>query len=117
MKSKKDPHNDFQFHDHYNSISGKKLLLTIFFNIIITLSEIIGGLLSGSLALLSDAFHNMSDVFSLIISYIALLVTGIKKDENKTFGYKRAEYGCPLQHSDFVWRNDFYFVQCGKQIP
>ncbi len=72
-------------------ISKNKLLITIFLNIIITLSEIFGGLISGSLALLSDAFHNLSDVFSLIISYIAILISKRKKDEIKTFGYKRAE--------------------------
>ena len=84
-------------HDHHlhihqkNEISRNKLLVTIILNIGITISEIIGGLISGSLALLSDAFHNLSDVFSLFISYIALLITRKKKDEIKTFGYKRAE--------------------------
>ena len=43
------------------------------------------------LALLSDAFHNLSDVFSLIISYIAIRVSKKKHDENRTYGYVRVE--------------------------
>ena len=82
--------HDYHLHEN-KDISKNKLLITIILNIGITISEIIGGLVSGSLALLSDAFHNLSDVFSLIISYIAFIITKKKKDEIKTFGYKRAE--------------------------
>ncbi|MBN2547449.1 MAG: cation transporter [Spirochaetes bacterium] len=83
-------------HIHANKTSGqksidKKLFFVIILNIIITLSEIIGGLISGSLALLSDAFHNFSDVFSFVISFVAIKFSKRAKDESKTFGYKRAE--------------------------
>jgi len=85
-------HNHGNDHSHINkNINEKKLFLTILLNIIITISEIIGGLISGSLALLSDAFHNLSDVFSLIISYIAVIISKKEKNDIKTFGYKRAE--------------------------
>ena len=78
-------------HDH-PSLSGKRLLFSIVLNIIITLSQIIGGLISGSLALISDAVHNLSDVLSLIISYGANLLSNRKKQTlYQTFGYKRAE--------------------------
>ena len=80
-------------HSHNNdSLSGKRLLFSIFLNILITLSQIIGGLISGSLALISDAVHNLSDVFSLIISYGANILSNKKKQtQYQTFGYKRAE--------------------------
>jgi len=55
------------------------------------LAQIIGGLLSGSLALLSDALHNFSDVLSLVISYGASRLGQRKASSLKTFGYKRAE--------------------------
>lgn len=78
-------------HDH-PSLSGRRLLFSIVLNIIITLSQIIGGLISGSLALISDAVHNLSDVLSLIISYGANLLSNRKKQTlYQTFGYKRAE--------------------------
>jgi len=51
----------------------------------------VGGLISGSLSLLSDALHNFSDVLSLIVSYSANLLSKKKASNNKTFGYKRAE--------------------------
>ncbi len=78
-------------HDH-PSLSGRRLLFSIVLNIIITLSQIVGGLISGSLALISDAVHNLSDVLSLIISYGANLLSNRKKQTlYQTFGYKRAE--------------------------
>jgi len=58
-------------HHHNHNLSGKNLFITIILNVIITLSQIIGGVLSGSLALLSDAMHNFSDVLALVIAYMA----------------------------------------------
>jgi cobalt-zinc-cadmium efflux system protein len=52
---------------------------------------VIGGLVSGSLALLSDALHNFTDVISLIVSYIATVLSKKSASLHKTFGYKRAE--------------------------
>ncbi len=81
-------------HDHGHShpdLKGRNLLISIVLNIVITLSQIIGGFISGSLALLSDALHNFSDVLSLIISYSARILGKKKACSNKTFGYKRAE--------------------------
>ncbi|MBT8317675.1 MAG: cation transporter [Lutibacter sp.] len=78
-------------HDH-PTLSGKNLLISIILNSVITLAQLIGGLISGSLALISDAVHNFSDVVSLIISYLAnLLVRKKKQTPQHTFGYKRAE--------------------------
>lgn len=79
-------------HHHHSMLSGKNLLLSIVLNIIITVAQTIGGFMSGSLALISDAVHNFSDVISLIISYIANLLSQNKKQTKQyTFGYKRAE--------------------------
>ncbi|MGV8945842.1 MAG: cation diffusion facilitator family transporter [Lutibacter sp.] len=82
-------------HDHNHShptLTGKNLLFSIILNIVITIAQIIGGFVSGSLALISDAAHNFSDVVTLIISYGANLLSNKKKQTLKyTFGYKRAE--------------------------
>ena len=80
-------------HPHNHSIlSGRNLLISIILNLLITIAQIIGGFLSGSLALISDAVHNFSDVISLIISYIANKLSHKKKQTiHYTFGYKRAE--------------------------
>ena len=72
-------------------MKGRKLLLSIFLNIIITVAQVIGGIVSGSLALLSDALHNFSDVLSLTVSYVADRFSKKDASVTKTFGYKRAE--------------------------
>jgi cobalt-zinc-cadmium efflux system protein len=78
-------------HDH-PTLTGKNLLFSIILNIVITVAQIIGGIISGSLALISDAVHNFSDVVSLIISYAANVLTRKKLQTLEyTFGYKRAE--------------------------
>ena len=56
---------------HHHEVSGKNLGLTILLNIGITVAQAVGGVISGSMALLSDAAHNFSDVLSLVISYLA----------------------------------------------
>jgi cobalt-zinc-cadmium efflux system protein len=79
-------------HDHSAHLpTGTKLVITIVLNFIITIGEVIGGLLSGSLSLLSDALHNFSDTISVIISFIALRLSRRENSPKKTFGYKRAE--------------------------
>jgi cobalt-zinc-cadmium efflux system protein len=83
-------HNDSHGHSHPD-LKGRKLLLSILLNIGITVAQVIGGLISGSLSLLSDALHNFSDVLSLIVSYIADRYSKKDASVTKTFGYKRAE--------------------------
>ncbi|WP_066223021.1 cation diffusion facilitator family transporter [Formosa haliotis] len=81
-----DAHN----HNHHQ-LKGRNLIISILLNILITLAQAIGGLVSGSLSLLSDALHNFTDVISLIVSYIANRLSRQKASIDKTFGYKRAE--------------------------
>ena len=53
------PHNHGH---HHHDISGKNIGLTIILNLFITLAQLIGGVISGSMVLLTDALHNFSDV-------------------------------------------------------
>lgn len=81
-------------HDHHHAdaaISTARLFITMALNFLITAVELIGGLLSGSLSLLSDALHNFSDGISIIISYIAIRLGKQPKTDKYTFGLKRAE--------------------------
>ena len=64
-------HSHNHSHHSHGNLKGTNLLISIFLNILITIAQVFGGIISGSLALLSDALHNFSDVISLIISYIA----------------------------------------------
>lgn len=77
-------------HGGHNHVSGKNVLATIFLNVFITVAQVIGGIISGSMALLSDAAHNFSDVLSLIISYGAIRLSGREQTLRQTYGYRRA---------------------------
>src|SRR5210317_1142237 len=78
-------------HNHIK-VSGKNLGITIVLNSVITIAQLIGGFLSGSLALISDATHNFTDVISLILSYVANKITVSRPQTTRyTFGFKRAE--------------------------
>lgn len=78
-------------HSHKHEVQGKNLVYSILLNLLITVAQLIGGILSGSLALLSDALHNFSDVLSLLFSLIAHKLSRKKASINNTFGFKRAE--------------------------
>ena len=73
------------------NVSTVRFFWVTVLNILITVVEILGGLLSGSLALLSDAFHNLSDSVSIVISYIAQRIATKPETPQRTFGYRRAE--------------------------
>ena len=77
-------------HSHH-PVNENNLLVATFLNLVITVVEIAGGLLSGSLALLSDALHNLSDTFATFIAYLAILIGKREANQKKTFGYKRME--------------------------
>lgn len=77
-------------HDHGN-LKGRNLGIAILLNVGITVAQVVGGFISGSLALLSDALHNFSDVLALVISWFASKLAGRKQTARQTFGYKRAE--------------------------
>ena len=78
-------------HQHHHHGSGKNLGFTIVLNVVITVAQLVGGLVSGSMALISDATHNFSDVLSLIISWVARKLARAEASEEKTFGRRRSE--------------------------
>ena len=87
--SNNEAHNHSGHNHSVQGVSGKKILIATLMNIVITIAEIIGGLLSGSLSLLSDAMHNFSDGVSLVVSYLAVKISRKGADYKRTFGYKR----------------------------
>jgi cobalt-zinc-cadmium efflux system protein len=85
-------HSHTTAHNHsHKDLKGRNLLISIVLNILITFAQAVGGFVSGSLSLLSDALHNFSDVLSLAVSYIADRYAKKDASTQKTFGYKRAE--------------------------
>ena len=83
-------------HDHaptgIRGASNKKLLaLSLSITATIMVVQIIGAIVSGSLALLADAAHMFADTSALVIALIASIVAQRPADDRRTFGYQRAE--------------------------
>lgn len=78
-------------HVKEQSKSKKTLWITLLLTLFFTIVEIIGGLLSNSLALLSDSAHMISDVFALGLSMIAIYLATHPPNARFTFGYLRFE--------------------------
>jgi len=80
-------------HSHHDveTMGDRRLLIAIVINMLLTLAQVIGGIVSGSLSLIADALHNFSDASSLLIAWVARKIGRQPPDAFKTFGYKRAE--------------------------
>lgn len=79
-------------HHHVDPASGdRRVLAAIGVNLALTLAQVVAGLVSGSLALLADAVHNLSDALALVIAFAARRVARRPADAAMTFGYGRAE--------------------------
>ena len=77
---------------HVDPTSGdRRVILAVAVNLGLTIAQFVGGLVSGSLALVADAVHNFSDAVSLIIAFAARRIARRPSDARMTFGYGRAE--------------------------
>lgn len=79
-------------HDRGGQHLGERGLgAAIVINVGLTVAQVVGGVLSGSLALVADALHNLSDAASLVIAFLARRIGRRTADTRMTFGYARAE--------------------------
>jgi cobalt-zinc-cadmium efflux system protein len=80
-------------HNHHHAINytkaNKAFVISIIFNFLFVLVEVISGLIIHSLSLLSDAGHNLIDVASLALALIALRIIKVKPTDKYTYGYKK----------------------------
>lgn len=85
-------HGHGHHHHHADLDSGdKRVAAAVGVNILLTFAQIVAGVLSGSLALIADAIHNLSDALSLVIAFFARRIGKRPADAQMTFGYGRAE--------------------------
>ena len=102
-------------HQHSHDSSGpqleKNLLITMCLNFLITAVEIVGGVLSGSLSLLSDAIHNFSDGIAIIVSYIAIHLSKRPRTLRYTFGLKRAEILAAIFNASTLIIISFFLIK------
>jgi cobalt-zinc-cadmium efflux system protein len=71
MKQHNHSESEQHHHHHINNLRGKKLLWVALLNFSITMVQIVGGLISNSLSLLSDALHNLGDSSAIFIAFLA----------------------------------------------
>lgn len=89
---------------HRTAPSGSLTALAVTFALTATifLAQVIGGLVSGSLALLSDAMHMLSDSTGLLIALVALLIGRRAATPRATYGYRRVEVLAALVNAAVV---------------
>lgn len=82
-------------HDHRHQIDrdtgDRRVLWAVMVNVGLTVVQIVAGILSGSLALVADAVHNLADAGSLVIAFVARKIARKPSDSDMTFGYGRIE--------------------------
>ncbi|MDD5712520.1 MAG: cation diffusion facilitator family transporter [Smithellaceae bacterium] len=102
---------------HREASWGRRLLITMALNLIIPIIQIVGGVISGSMALISDALHNLSDFTSALISYLALRMGRRGPTFSQTFGYKRLEvFAAALNAILLCGVGIFIFVESAKRF-
>jgi len=97
-------------HHHHHKATGKNLVLTILLNLGISIAEFVGGIISGSMALISDAIHNLSDVISLVISFFADKKSKEAPSVKQTYGFKRSEIIAAFINSSTLIVLAFYII-------
>jgi cobalt-zinc-cadmium efflux system protein len=78
-------------HDHARTSSLNALALALAITAVYTIAEVVGGLLTGSLALLADAVHMLSDNVALALALFAVWLADRPSTPARTYGFKRAE--------------------------
>ena len=98
-------------HNSAEGTSEKNLFITMALNFFITVAEVIGGIISGSLSLISDALHNFSDGFAIIITYVAMRLSKRPKTSKYTFGLKRAEIIAAIINASTLIIISFFLIK------
>jgi len=102
---------------HNHEHTARNLAITVVLNGIITVGQFAGGIISGSLALISDALHNLSDVISVILAYIAHRIGMRPQTQKSTFGYKRAEILAAFINAiSLIAVSVYLLVEAGKRF-
>lgn len=97
--------------------SKRALRLTLLITGAFTIAEIVGGILTGSLALLADAAHMLSDNLSLAIALFAVWLAARPAGPSRTFGYRRAEILAALFNgASLVAISVWIFVEAGARF-
>ena len=93
-------------HDHAHDLRGASKRSLIFALVLIStymVAEVIGGILSGSLALLADAGHMLTDAAAIVMALVAMYIAQKEASVERTFGYHRTEILAALANTFALW--------------
>jgi cobalt-zinc-cadmium efflux system protein len=99
MNDKSHDHKQDQGHKHdsfaelfeYRNVAQKRLIISLSITLVVMILEIVGGILTGSIALLSDAGHMFTHSFAIAISLVAVFIARKPACHHRTFGLYRSE--------------------------
>ncbi|RMF00425.1 MAG: cation transporter [Chloroflexi bacterium] len=104
-------------HEHTAPESGTRLAIVVALNLTITIAEVIGGLVSGSLSLISDAMHNLSDAVAVVVAWIAIRLNSRPRNDHYTFGLKRAQLVAAIFNAGVLVAISLYlFVEAWRRF-
>src|SRR3712207_6023095 len=83
-------HGHAHHHHHHHASVSRKLSIATAANVLVVIAEIAVGLYAGSLALIGDALHNLTDAAALVIALVAVRLELRTPTHQKSFGYQRA---------------------------
>ena len=98
-------------HNHgEENLSDRQLIFAVAINVLLTVAQIIGGIVSGSLALIADALHNFSDAAALGLAWFARKIGRRPADKLMTFGYAQGEVVAALINLTTLLIIGFYLL-------
>ncbi|ATW05736.1 cation diffusion facilitator family transporter [Sphingorhabdus sp. YGSMI21] len=106
-------HAEHVTHGHSHgeeNLSDRQLIFAVSINMLLTVAQIVGGILSGSLALIADALHNFSDAASLGLAWFARKIGRRPADKLMTFGYAQGEVVAALINLTTLLIIGFYLI-------
>jgi len=95
-------HHHHHAHDE-NAVRGNAFAIAILLNVAFTIAEVIAGILSGSMALIADAGHNLADVLSLLLAWGASVLAKRPPSERFTYGLKSSSILATIANAALLW--------------
>jgi cobalt-zinc-cadmium efflux system protein len=89
--------------DEFKHVTKNRLILSMVVTAVVMVAEVVGSILTGSLALGSDASHMFTHLFALIISFAAIVIAAKEPCHHRTYGFYRAEILAALFNSIFLF--------------
>lgn len=98
-------------HDHAAGAGRRAITAAFFITAGFMVVEAVGGLLTGSMALLSDSMHMLTDAAALGMSFFASRLAALRPDSSRTYGYRRAEVVAALANALLLWILSGYMLR------